>query len=175
MLLALAAGAWGYLRSSSPFRRILALVAGVTAAFAIMGVAKFFLVPLQDWPGLVRAILAPKPSAGLSRCARSPPGSGWSVLLLVPVVFRRRPGQLTANLALIGLWLFLFRPIYPYIGTIFTRQEFRLNQFALVGVIGLLIYQARKNGLGLHLRSAPALHPAALTMLLGQLGGIHPG
>ncbi|OGO37480.1 MAG: exosortase O [Chloroflexi bacterium RBG_16_57_11] len=167
ILLALATGAWGYLRSKSTSRRILALVAGVTAAFAILGIAKFFLVPLQDWPGLIdqNAIQAESWFESLREFATW----FWMViLLLAPVVFRRRPGQLTANLALIGLWLFLFRPIYPYIGTIFTRQEFRLNQFALVGVIGLLIYQARKNGLGLHFRSAPALHSAALMMLVGS-------
>jgi len=91
-----------------------------------------------------------------------------AVMLLAPVVARRQPGQLTANVLLFGLWLFLFRPVYPYLGTIFTRQEFRLNQFALAGVIGLLIYQARKNGLGLHFGTAPALHPVALAMLLGS-------
>jgi exosortase O len=167
IMLALAAGAWGYLHSNSPFRRILALAAGITVAFTILGAAKFYLMPLQTWPGLLdqNIIQAERRFESMREVAT------WLwmiVLILVPVVFRRRPGQFAANMALIGLWLFLFRPIYPYIGTIFTRQEFRLNQFALAGVIGLLIYQARKNGLGLHLRSAPALHPAALTMLLGS-------
>jgi exosortase O len=75
------------------------------------------------------------------------------------------------NLAIIALWLYLFRPVYPYLKTIFTRQEFRLNQIALAGVIGLLIYQWRKGGLGLRLGSPPAMHPAALAMLLGSSAG----
>ena len=167
ILLALAGGALGYLRSSSSFRRILALVAGVTTAFTILGVAKFYLVPLQDWPVWFEHY--PPESERWFESLREIATWFWMVvMLLVPVSVRRRPGQLTANLMLLGLWLFLFRPVYPYISTIFTRQEFRLNQFALVGVIGLLIYQARKNGLGLHFGTAPALRPAALAMLLGS-------
>ena len=37
ILLALAAGAWGYLRSSSPRRRILSLLVAITVAFGITG------------------------------------------------------------------------------------------------------------------------------------------
>jgi exosortase O len=165
LYLALAAGAWGYLRYRGQAKRILSLVIGVTLAFTILGVAKYFLVPLQDWP-----IWFENHSPETERWFESLREIAtwfWMVLmLLTPVTLRRRPGQFTANLMLVGLWLFLFRPIYPYLGTIFTRQEFRLNQLALVGVIGLLIYQARKRGLGLHFRSAPALYPAALAMLL---------
>lgn len=167
LLLALAAGAWGYLRGSSPGRRILALLAGVTGAFAIMGVAKFFLLPLQNWP-IWFEHYEPQTERWFESLREIATWFWMMIVLLIPVLVRRRPGQLTANLVLIGLWLFLFRPIYPYIGTIFTRQEFRLNQFALLGVIGLLIYQVRKNGLGLRLGAAPALHAPALAMLLGS-------
>ncbi len=83
-----------------------------------------------------------------------------------PRQWLRRPPQFLANLALVALWLFLFRPVYPYISLIFTRQEFRLNQFALLGVIGLLIYQVRRKGLGLHFGAAPALHTPAVALLL---------
>lgn len=48
-MLALAMGAWGYLRASSPVRRTAALLVGITVCMAIMGVGKYFLVPLQDW------------------------------------------------------------------------------------------------------------------------------
>ena len=167
LLLALAAGAWGYLRSNSPGRRILALLASVTAAFAILGVAKFFLVPLQDWPGWFDHH-APESERWFESLREIATWFWMVVMLLIPMMVRRRPGQVTANLALLGLWLFLFRPVYPYIGTIFTRQEFRLNQLALVGVIGLLIYQVRKNGLGLRFGAAPALYAPALAMLLGS-------
>jgi hypothetical protein len=49
-MLALAAGAWGYLRAGTPQRRTLWLLVGITVCMAIMGVGKYFLVPLQDWP-----------------------------------------------------------------------------------------------------------------------------
>jgi hypothetical protein len=49
-LIALAAGAWAYLRIEHSGRRVLALIAGLTLCMAIMGVGKYFLVPLQDWP-----------------------------------------------------------------------------------------------------------------------------
>jgi exosortase O len=167
LLLALAAGAWGYLRGGGAGRRLLALLAGVTAAFAILGIAKFYLLPLQDWPGWLDQ--RPPQSERWFESLREVAAWFWmSALLLAPVALRRRPGQLTANLALVGLWLFLFRPIYPYLGTIFTRQEFRLNQLALVGVIGLLIYQGRKEGLGLRFGAAPALYLPSLAMLLGS-------
>lgn len=167
LLLTLAAGAWGYLRGGRAGRRLLALLAGVSAAFAILGIAKFYLLPLQDWPAWFDRY--PARSERWFEALSAIAAWFWMVvLLLTPVALRRRPGQLTANLVLVGLWLFLFRPIYPYLGTIFTRQEFRLNQFALVGVIGLLIYQARKEGLGLRFGAAPALYLPSLAMLLGS-------
>jgi len=45
----MALGAWGYLRAGTPGRRTLALLAGLTGCMLIMGVGKYFLVPLQDW------------------------------------------------------------------------------------------------------------------------------
>lgn len=45
----LAVGAWIYLRSRSPRRRILALLAGVTLVYWISAVGKWYLVPLQSW------------------------------------------------------------------------------------------------------------------------------
>lgn len=49
-LAALTTGAWAYLRIPHPGRRVLGLLAGVTVCIAIMGVGKYYLVPLQDWP-----------------------------------------------------------------------------------------------------------------------------
>lgn len=48
-MLAFALGAWGYLRAQTRGGRTLALLAGLTAAMAVMGVGKYFLVPLQEW------------------------------------------------------------------------------------------------------------------------------
>jgi len=49
-LLSLAAGAWGYLRSASSRKRLLALLAGVILAMSSMTVGKWIIVPRQDWP-----------------------------------------------------------------------------------------------------------------------------
>lgn len=169
MLLVLAAGTWAFLHSRYPAMRILSLLVAVSLAFTIMGLAKFFLIPVQDWNVWFKGY--PPETERYFESLREIATWFWMVaMLLFPIIVRRRPGQFTANILLFGLWLFLFRPVYPYLGTIFTRQEFRLNQFALAGVIGLLIYQVRKNGLGLHIGAAPALHPTALAMLLGSSG-----
>jgi len=48
-MIALALGAWGYLRAKTAEMRTLALLAGLTVCMAVMGVGKYFLVPLQDW------------------------------------------------------------------------------------------------------------------------------
>jgi hypothetical protein len=45
----LALGAWIYLKSSSPRKYILALFAGVTLAYWIAAIGKWYLVPLQSW------------------------------------------------------------------------------------------------------------------------------
>lgn len=49
-LLSLAAGAWGYLRSASSRKRLLALLAGVILAMSSMAIGKWIIVPRQDWP-----------------------------------------------------------------------------------------------------------------------------
>jgi hypothetical protein len=46
----LALGAWLYLRGKEYRQRILALLGGTTAAFWIVALAKWLLVPLQKWP-----------------------------------------------------------------------------------------------------------------------------
>ena len=55
--------------------------------------------------------------------------------------------QIAANAAILALWLWLFHSVYPYLGIIFTRQEFRTNQVVLVAVLALVIFQVRKGGL----------------------------
>ena len=45
----LAAGAWVYLKSSDPRKRSLALLTGVTLAYWIAAIGKWYLVPLQTW------------------------------------------------------------------------------------------------------------------------------
>ena len=54
-------------------------------------------------------------------------------------LLKKQHVRLGANLSLLLLWVVLFRPVYPYLATIFTRQEFRTNQIALLAVLVLIV------------------------------------
>lgn len=56
----------------------------------------------------------------------------------------QRAGVLLSNCVIIFLWLWLFRPVYAYLGTIFTRQEFRTNQIVLLAVLVLIGLEIRR-------------------------------
>jgi exosortase O len=75
---------------------------------------------------------------------------------------------IAANLALLAVWLWLYRAVYPYLGVIFTAQEFRTNQIILVGVLALIIYQVRRGELHPRLNSLPQFYSIALAMALGS-------
>jgi exosortase O len=80
---------------------------------------------------------------------------------------------LAANLAILVLWAWLYRPVYTYLRTIFTRQEFRTNQIVLLGVLALIVLQARRGQVRLALGEMPQLHPAGLSLALaGSVGFI---
>src|SRR5574341_436802 len=72
-----------------------------------------------------------------------------------------------ANGAILALWLWLFRPVYAYLGTIFTRQEFRTNQVVLLAALALVAMQVRRGSFRLQPDVAPQLYPPALAMALG--------
>ncbi len=74
--------------------------------------------------------------------------------------------RITFNVLVLLLWGWLFRPIYPYLATIFTREEFRTNQVILVGAIILIILQVRKGSLRPRLDVLPQLNLPALGMIL---------
>ena len=50
--------------------------------------------------------------------------------------------QLGANLALVGVWLVLYRPVFDYLATVFTREDFRTNQLVLIGILVLIGLQS---------------------------------
>ena len=76
--------------------------------------------------------------------------------------------RVIANTMILLLWAWLFRPVYPYMGIIFTKQEFRANQFVLLAVIVLLVIQVRRGRLQLTLRDLPQLHlPGLIIALVG--------
>jgi exosortase O len=72
-----------------------------------------------------------------------------------------------ANLAILGLWLWLFRPVFGYLAIIFSREDFRTNQVLLAGVILLIASQVRQGRLRLRIDSAPQVTYPALAMALG--------
>lgn len=73
---------------------------------------------------------------------------------------------LAANLLLLALWAWLYRPVYPYLKVIFTREEFRTNQVVLLAVLILIGMQIRQGGLGLDLRRPPQWTRLALGLAL---------
>ncbi len=73
-----------------------------------------------------------------------------------------------ANAALLAVWLWLYRAVYPYLKVIFTAQEFRTNQIILVGVLILIFIQIRKGELRPRLDALPQLYSLALILALGS-------
>jgi exosortase O len=71
------------------------------------------------------------------------------------------------NLVILVLWVWLFRPVYTYLGTIFTRQEFRTNQIVLLAVLGLIIFQVWCKRIRFPMFNAPQLHVPGLSLALG--------
>ncbi len=72
-------------------------------------------------------------------------------------------------LLLSALWIWLYRPVFSYLGVIFSRQEFRTNQVLLLAVLVLIAARLRRSHIPFpqpeDLR--PRLHPPALALLLG--------
>lgn len=72
-----------------------------------------------------------------------------------------------ANGIIIGLWLWLYRPVFDYLAVIFSREDFRTNQLVLVGVIVLIAIQVHKGRLRPRLDMPLQMHPPALILMLG--------
>ena len=75
---------------------------------------------------------------------------------------------LVLNSILIGAWIWLYRAVFPYLGIIFTREEFRMNQIVLAGVLFLVYRQFRKGAMQFRLQSLPQLYLPALVMAIGS-------
>jgi len=78
-----------------------------------------------------------------------------------------RLARVGANAVIIGLWLWLFRPVFDYLAIIFSREDFRTNQLLLIGVILLIAAQVRKGRLRPRLDAAPHLFYPALILVIG--------
>ncbi len=78
-----------------------------------------------------------------------------------------RAARMAGNGIIIGLWLWLYRPVFDYLAIIFSREDFRTNQLVLIGVLALIAIQVRKGQLRPQLAAAPRLSPSALALALG--------
>ena len=78
------------------------------------------------------------------------------------------PVRLGFNAALLLGWAWLFRAVFPYLGTIFTQQEFRTNQIVLLGALLLIGIQVRKGAWRLELAAQPQFYRPAMALLLGS-------
>ncbi len=82
-----------------------------------------------------------------------------------PDLSRTPFARIAANATILLLWVILYRPVYPYLATIFTRQEFRTNQIALLAVILLIAAQLRRGRLHISPADLPQLHRPALALM----------
>jgi len=84
---------------------------------------------------------------------------GWDV---------ERATRIGGNGLILGLWLWLYRPVFGYLGIVFSRDAFRTNQVMLVGVLVLIVWQLRRQGIGVTLDAAPGLFVPGLALALGS-------
>ena len=75
------------------------------------------------------------------------------------------------NIGLGALWIWLYRAVFPYLGVIFSREEFRTNQIVLAGVLVLVIVQVRKDnpgtGFRIQVNELPHLSWLPLALVVG--------
>jgi exosortase O len=71
------------------------------------------------------------------------------------------------NAILIGLWFWLYAPLFSYLSIIFSREDFRTNQLILIGVIVLIGLRVRAGGIGWRLNSRPHLYWPAFSLAIG--------
>ncbi len=79
----------------------------------------------------------------------------------------KRIARAGINVLVVGLWLVFYRPVFDYLSIILTREDFRTNQIVLVLVAGLIVFQARRDRLQVHLDAVPQWYLPALTLAVG--------
>lgn len=75
--------------------------------------------------------------------------------------------RLLTNASIVGLWIWLYRPLFDYLAVIFTRDDFRTNQIVLIGVVALIVVRLRKEISRPRFDALPQLHLPALALALG--------
>jgi exosortase O len=77
-----------------------------------------------------------------------------------------RLARLLANVLIVSLWIWFYRPLFDYLAVIFTRDDFRTNQVVLVGVVVLIIVRLRKEISRPRFDALPQLHLPALALAI---------
>jgi exosortase O len=72
------------------------------------------------------------------------------------------------NAAILGLWLWLYRPVFDYLAVIFSREDFRTNQLVLAGVILLIASRMHKEHIHPRVNAAPQLFYPGLILALSS-------
>lgn len=75
--------------------------------------------------------------------------------------------QLAINLVLVGLWLYLYRTMFDYLGVVALREDFRTNQLVLVGIIALILFQVYSGQFHVQFQTAPRAYPLPLGLAIG--------
>lgn len=68
------------------------------------------------------------------------------------------------NAAIAVAWLVLFRPVVGWLGMIYSRDDFRLNQMLLAGIVLLVASRLPRGGRLAALAAPPSLRPAPLLL-----------
>jgi exosortase O len=78
-----------------------------------------------------------------------------------------RLGGFAFNALVVGLWLWLYRPVFSYLSIIFVREDFRTNQIVLILVSVLIAYQLRRERVRPCLGTPPQWYLPAVVLALG--------
>ncbi|HEU4328854.1 MAG TPA: exosortase O [Roseiflexaceae bacterium] len=89
----------------------------------------------------------------------------------VPDTPRLAVAQLGANALLLGLWLWLFRPVLADLAALFGREDMRTNQLILLGVAALIALRVRRAAGRPRPDAPPRPDPAALVLAGGCAAG----
>ncbi|GAB4204569.1 MAG: hypothetical protein OHK0022_29840 [Roseiflexaceae bacterium] len=79
--------------------------------------------------------------------------------------------QVCANALLLGLWLWLFRPVLAELAALFGREDMRTNQFILLGAAVLIGLRVRRAAQRPRLDAAPQPYAPALLLAGGCAAG----
>ena len=78
--------------------------------------------------------------------------------------------RITANITLLFIWFWFYRPVYSYLRVIFTREEFRSNQVVLLLDKYSIFFAKRRAPFRPRFNELPQLYfPALALVLIGSI------